>query len=850
MRPVGESKGGAGRPVTPLEVARTLAAGRSATTLRQAYPAGDVPGARSESGIQFRGTGGTSEAPRPPEPLAPLARYQPIGPLGEGGMGKVDEVYDGLLGRFVARKALLAGAEEERATMLIAEAQTCAQLEHPSIVPVYDVGADEQGSPFYTMRVVRGRTLADLLEDNADPACARVPLAQVLGILRQVCLAVDYAHTRGVVHRDLKPDNVVLGEFGEVYVVDWGIAHVQEGSSVYRATCGPGVAGTPGYMAPEQLDADGVDGRADVFALGVMLYEILSGSRPFSDLDIDSVVQRRSRIVALPPSANDPLRACPSAFDQLTLACLAPDPGSRPASTRAIADAIDAFLDGERARMEREKEAAAYAAEGEDARRMIQELDAEAAAINECADSLLASLPLHAGAEDKEPAWALCAESERLSSQIARAWARAETAYTRALGRVADHQLARAGLAALYYRQFEIAEAARNQDEMARLLDLARAYDDGQLALELANQGELVVHSSAPGAIVSVAAFEARGPRIRAGSERSLGATPVKALLLDAGSYLVRARLGDRELRYPLLVQRAMRCLIELRIPEPGELPEGMVLIPGGPALTALPGAGRLVVSELADFAIGRFPVTLREYAVFLDRLPASERERRTPRVEGKPVLVREGAEGWRLNAGVIEGAGSRYVPPDRELELPAFGVRWWDAAAYARWLGRAENRAYRLPTDLEWEKAMRGADGRPFPMSNRLDPCFAKTRDSRPGPSQPEPIGSFALDESPYGVRDLAGGVGDWTCTSPDGLAPPSAEEEGTTRADDRQMFWRGGTWSSAATAGHMRYAQATRTWAAWIGFRLALSLDAHGSSKLGVEPMRKPHDVKKTRS
>jgi hypothetical protein len=110
------------------------------------------------------------------------------------------------------------GASLTQTTLLVSEAQTCAQLEHPSIVPVYDFGPNADQQAQYTMRLVRGRTLRKLLQDRTQS------LAQCLGVLRQVCLAVAYAHTRGVVHRDLKPENVICGEFGEVYVLDWGIS--------------------------------------------------------------------------------------------------------------------------------------------------------------------------------------------------------------------------------------------------------------------------------------------------------------------------------------------------------------------------------------------------------------------------------------------------------------------------------------------------------------------------------------------------------------------------------------------------------------------------------------------------
>jgi serine/threonine-protein kinase len=759
-------------------------------------------------------------------------------------MGRVDEAFDCVLGRAVAKKSLHSDAPEDRAVMLVAEAQTCAQLEHPSIVPVYDLTANYDGTPSYTMRVVRGRTLRDLLSDNENPKKEHTPFAQVLGIFRQVCLAVDYAHSKGVVHRDLKPDNVIVGEFGEVYVVDWGIAHVIEGSAVQRTGIGPMIAGTPAYMAPEQILGGEVDGRADVFALGVIFYEMVAGSRPFEDESIRGVHARRKKLVDVPPSRRaeqpDALGAITGFFDELILACLSPNRTHRPGRARVIAAAIDEFLDAERENAERERDAEAHVHAAEEARRELERLDAEAKRLEEAADAALAALPIWEDAARKDSAWALATRARNLKSNAAQAAARAETELMRAIGRVSHHRAARRALAALYFRQFSVAELAGDEERMTRFMDLARAYDDGDLALELANQGELLVEASDE-ATIWVQRYEPSGPLLKPATPVELGTTPTAKVLLASGSYLVSARRNGIEIRYPLVIVRAKTHRLKLRMPAPGEVPDDMVVIAGGPFLT-VGTSGRLVESHLPDFALGRFPVTCAQYAAWLSSFPDTvTRQAHVPKtMAGAPVLV-ETKRGWVLGAHVIEGPARARIPAGLDLEVPVMSVTWQDAAAFAAWKSAQTKRKYRLPSDREWDKAMRGADGRPFPMGTALDPSFARLRDSRPEPPQPEPVGAFVLDESPYGVRDLAGGVGDWTSTGADGAQLEPGDHVGAET--DQQVVWRGGTWSTAkpAAANNLRYTQSIRNIGDWIGFRLALSLDENGSSELITEPMKR---------
>jgi serine/threonine protein kinase len=244
----------------------------------------------------------------PPDLAAADLEKQKKGPyeigniVAQGGMGAIVSAIDSNLRRTVALKVILSGnnAADEHVQRLITEARITGQLEHPNIVPLYELGVTRSGVVYYTMRMVEGPTLStvlDRLRGNSDEIVKRFGLAKLLTIFQKVCDAVAFAHSRGVVHRDLKPDNVMIGEFGEVMVMDWGLAKVlnatEESDSdsefldrddvriinddTYQTIVGR-VKGTPRYMAPEQAQGltEEIDERTDIYALGAMLYSILT----------------------------------------------------------------------------------------------------------------------------------------------------------------------------------------------------------------------------------------------------------------------------------------------------------------------------------------------------------------------------------------------------------------------------------------------------------------------------------------------------------------------------------------------------------------------------------------------
>lgn len=203
-------------------------------------------------------------------------RYAESSLLGEGGMGRVSLVRDAKLERDVALKSIRADRlhAPSMKRRFVREARLQGRLQHPSILPVYDFGLDDDGHPYFTMRPISGTSLSVALEGETRVARRR----ELLAALNRVALAVDYAHRNDVVHCDLKPSNIVLGEFGEVYVVDWGAAHDLSESDRERAKQ---LAGSPAYMAPEQAEGRShlIGPWTDVFALGAILFEILTGRR-------------------------------------------------------------------------------------------------------------------------------------------------------------------------------------------------------------------------------------------------------------------------------------------------------------------------------------------------------------------------------------------------------------------------------------------------------------------------------------------------------------------------------------------------------------------------------------------
>jgi serine/threonine-protein kinase len=309
------------------------------------------------------------EVPEGAGGLDPTGRYQVVGEIARGGMGCVLKGRDTDLGRDVAVKVLLEchAGRTELVQRFVEEAQIAGQLQHPHIAPVYELGALPDKRPYFTMKLVKGRTLAALLAARQEMGQERT---RWVGVFLQVCQALAYAHAKGVIHRDLKPGNIMVGAFGEVQVMDWGLAKVlaqggvaderkaqpaQEPPTAIRTGRGEAIGlgtptqagsvlGTPGYMAPEQArgEVDLVDERADVFGLGAILCMILTSQPPFTGSPAEA---RRKAEKGDLGEVVARLEGCGADAELVGLArrCLAAEPWQRPRSAGEVADAVSAY---------------------------------------------------------------------------------------------------------------------------------------------------------------------------------------------------------------------------------------------------------------------------------------------------------------------------------------------------------------------------------------------------------------------------------------------------------------------------------------------------------------------------
>jgi serine/threonine-protein kinase len=718
-------------------------------------------------------------------------------------MGTIVHAFDRLLHRPVALKLLHGDllSDPSARVRFIEEAKATAQLDHPSVVPVHDVGELGDGRLFFAMKLVQGTNLERVLEQVKGNHPGAKSLPALLQAFLRVCEAVAFAHTRGFLHRDLKPQNIMLGEFGEVYVMDWGlfqwsglVAEAQRtpepssspGSSPVSAprsalpapassddpaarskrdsfvrkqylASGDGVfAGTLPYMSPEQARAQALDPRCDVYALGAVLYEILIGMPPLEPSPTESVSHFLTRVRSerrllpseryrfLPRDRRMPWEV-PQPLDAICARALAVERDQRYPDATALVTELAAYLDG---RLEREVRAKAARAAARRAHAAVAQL-AEARSTLQALTEEIARLEREVAAWDDGPRKQHLQRTTRgmesLRAKEAAHFSEAVRGLEEALAHQPNDADLRRELAELYLGRYQTALAQHDEPSRLYFESLVRQHDpDGTLSARIDAPGSVLVEAKVE---ARLRRYVERDFRLVADEPLAEGAACLSLDDLEAGSYVVEA--GD--VRFPIVVEAGSH--LHVAVPSfPSD--ERFVAIPGGPFRCGgddlAPGSLPPKVVELSSFAIRRFPVTNREYLAWLTALPDVDRARHVPR--------RSPDGGWFMDPREpVLPVGDPLFHPD----APVVAISYDDARRFSA------DHGWRLPTELEWEKAARGVDGRVFPWGNRFDATFCKMRDSRADGPYPEPVGSFAADESPYGVRDMAGGSRDWTSST-----------------------------------------------------------------------------------
>lgn len=795
-------------------------------------------------------------------------RYAELELLGSGGMGRVVRVQDQQLQRVVAMKLLKSEwlQEPELVHRFLEEARATAQLQHPGIVPVYDLGKYPDGRYYFTMKEVKGRTLTDMIRlyhesqqgMGNESGGERLRLRGLIDTFRRVCETVAYAHSRDVFHRDLKPDNIMLGEHGEVLVLDWGLVKLAKSKTktkqlatkagVFETQAGV-IQGTPAYMSPEQArgEQDKIGCRSDVYALGAILYQILSGRPPVEGKTVARILAQvvagqipspgrmDEEIVSLAHTQWQekheqgqftPALLLPAMLVQICDKAMSLVPEERYAHAGEMAKEIALWLEGAKQR-ERGLEVVELAR----ARLpKIQNLREQATVLQYEAEYLLNRVEDWEAEEKKLPAWEKQEKAAQLLREAQLQELEAEQLLQGALTHAPDLIEAHLALSDIYRQIHQRAERVGDEELVVRTerrlqshLEFLPADHTTRVAYTayLKGDGALSLCTIPTQAEVQLFRYVRKHRRMVLVLERSLGTTPLCHLSLPLGSYLlVVQKPGHENVLYPVSIGR-MEHWDGIRphdkepeplvLPQAGQLRPEECYVPGGwyQAGGDEKARGSFAKQQVwvDSFWIQRFPVTHRDYLLYLQDLIQQGREEEALRVAPKrrsgdvdSIIYERDAQGLF----VLPTAKNYPMLP----EQPVVWVSWFDAKAYAQWYSEHTGESWRLASEIEWEKAARGVDGRLYPWGNSTDPSYSCMSQSHRGEKHAHTVDSFPIDESPYGVRGMAGNVRNWCLDvyHPDGPEKKHQRFERelwlTTCAveGDVQRVIRGGSWTDDA--------------------------------------------------
>jgi len=644
-----------------------------------------------------------------------IGRYEVRSLLGAGGMGEVYLAYDHDLEREVAIKVLRDGMAEssERARRFLQEAKAASAFHHPNIAHVYEIGSHDD-LRFIAMEMVEGETLRDRL------AHGPMSIDDVFSIAVQIAAAVAAAHKAGIVHRDIKPENVIVNREGYAKVLDFGLAKLRDirgddAATLVKTKAGVSM-GTLGYMAPEQIAGGDITPSADVFSLGVVLYEMLSGRRPFEGASSTDIV---SAIVSKTPvSLHELRRDTPPKLEAVIVKALAKNASER------------------------------YANAGE----LLEQLKQIS---RETMTSIARPRP-----KLSKPVIGAIAGVLVLAIVIAAVWMAARTKRVRSAEqsiKTAEKLLAERKLPEAYQNAMAAAAILPNDDRLRDVI--ARSSD------------KLTVESDPPGATVFLQRFKGPAERVRAGT------TPITVPHLPRTDYVVTlekpgyATVSRPMSMTPFFIRGSPAPrpspTVKLKLTEASKLPPGMVFVGGGDYRLIGWSRPSERAIQLHDFLIDRCEVSNRDFEEFVRAGGYRRRELwKHPFVDsGKSVGFAEAMGRFHDTTGLPgPRSWSGGAPPAGREMHPVTDVTWFEAAAFAEWKGK------KLPTIYQWEKAAMytGAtpNGMTLPWGVVGEGVDATERANFLGKGT-MPVDSMPFGMSPWGAHHMAGNVAEW-CRNP----------------------------------------------------------------------------------